>query len=286
MKILFYSTPYNERLFFELINDNAKGNQIIIAEGHHIGEQNDYKNIRFIDLNSAVSEADIIVTYTSQTDLEDISKIINVGDSMRIINEVEKENNNTHLIEFIESIPYESTCRKPVIILMGLGYSSQIERVEYYLCELMRDNDISYDLFSTTNTENIRETMCKLSKMDCGELRKKYSSLSIISLNIEINDVIENNAVGSNIYNLFRLVKPDYLILCCENNFVGQEEIKNLFRYKYNKSVDNIVISEYITYRSKESAQSHIFVEKKVINLPFEDITNKLAFPLGISLIL
>ena len=109
------------------------------------------------------------------------------------------------------------------------------------------------------------------------------AQISVISINENVLDLISNDIENIFFDKFLRTVKPDYIIMCFENDYIFQDKLNDIFKIKYSLPIDVFVRSEYVSLKSNNELEFPLFIESVMnINL-FNVIRAKLTFPLGVK---
>ena len=263
---------------FDLFLCDNRNTYIFVKENHP--ESNIIKsNCAFMDIASALNFCDcIIIFYAVIISPSLIKKCKEVERTrhipLHVVNEPKKPYGTKRMVnEILKTIR-----NVPSILILQVGISSQIERVENELYNFLMNENVVFSFYSNSLFSSICETIDK--PINNGLSKKIPASvISIISITNDINDLITNDTDNFFFDIFLRKLRPDYTIICCENDFSSQCRLRQVFKIKYSIDVDAFFFSEYVSLKSNNEYDPPLFIRKvKKPNIE-RDIMLKLTQP-------
>lgn len=284
MKILFISEPYIERLLFDYFAENSSHQFIFLKANHPQMNDNEFSNLFFYSFDEALNKCDYIYILSSGclpiSMLKKCNAYAESTGKHLICDSVDREENSISDNAYIENVLLTISSEKPNILILQVGKKTQIERVELNLCSRLNENGIKYALYSNTWSDKIK-TISKSLNLSCpyGEVNIA-NQINVITLKSNIVDLFNSNLY----FDRFMFsVKPDFIVMSCENGYDLQQKLDEIFKLKYSREIDVFIESEYVSLRLNGEKEITLFIEKTPSKNIFDDIKNKLTFPHGIK---
>lgn len=196
-----------------------------------------------------------------------------------------------------------STSLIPKVLIISLGQFTQHYKTEMSLNKELRKINIDFYQFFSEYTQTMIEAFYKSgitshSLTYFNSLEPKQSKLLIQTISTANIDNLFDSTESS--YNLKRIIKPDFVILCVNGRFVDVKEIRRLFKYKFGFTIDEIVMSDYVPLKirndcfiplyynasciNNRNPMIHIYDNTYVRNL-LSPLLSKLTLPKGIHIL-
>lgn len=205
---------------------------------------------------------------------------------------------------FYKHIPFDDRLlhSKTSMLICYDGEASEVEKIELSLNTLFKNDKISIKQFFSFPTETIIDNLCIITNENTsdngqeGQLEQTAYDVLIVTINLK--HLISKNI---DVYNDIILLQPDFILFCGEHNYKNFENLKNLFKYKYNKEVDLMLLSNFFLYKEEsedignrvKSSLAHNFImQSDVISYDnsaetkvYRKIISKLTFPGGVKVL-
>ena len=285
MYVLFVSEPYIERSLLDYFNQVTVHKFILLKANHPEIQNCIMNNIHFMHLHEALELYDYIYIFGSEKISNSIITRCSIMAKQREIPLfcTIKHQNDKEMKDYFDDIIASTPANLPTVLILQAGMNAQIEKTELNLYNSLRNNNIKYLLHTNTLFSQIN-TMADL--LNINVIYKKNNDdaqISVISINENVLDLISNDIENIFFDKFLRTVKPDYIIMCCENDYIFQDKLNDIFKIKYSLPIDVFVRSEYVSLKSNNELEFPLFIESVMnINL-FNDIRAKLTFPLGVK---
>lgn len=284
MNILFISEPYIERSLFEYFYQNNSHKFILLKANHSQIQEFERNNILFLDLEEALQTCNGI--YFLSTDNVPTSLLNKcqsyISESKSDIELYFQEINHENDVEtYIEKQMLLTKYDLPNILILQVGENAQLERTEIELCAELKNSGIGYVLHSNSWIDCISNMARSLGLFDPSEKNEK-TQIEIVSIKADISQLITNDVKNMYFEKFVRFLRPDYIIMCCENDYNHQQFMNNVISVKYSRAIDLFVKSEYVLLKFNDE-EITLFVQDIKYEALLEDIKNKLTFPKGIQ---
>lgn len=287
MKILFISEPYIERLLLDYFFLNNSHQFILLKANHTRTSNGEYPNISFYDLEEALRICDSIYILSSEwlpfNLIEHCNAYAANEGKQFYCDGINSEKEDASTNSYIENIMPTIKPDKPNILLLQVGEKTQIERIELNLCFSLNTNGVKYVLHSNSWISKINTMASLLNLYIPYETPEEDEQITIVTIKSDIASMIDNNLDNLYFDEFMRLMKPDYIIMSCENGYDLQENLTNVFKVKFSREIDAFIESEYISLNLNKKKKITLFMGNRPgVNI-FEDIKNKLTFPSGVK---
>lgn len=287
MRILFIAEPYIDRLFFDFFAQNFLHQFIVLKENHPEVFENEYDNICFCNLEEALNKSDSIIIFSSKNLPQKLidrcyNHAKNTGKTIfyEFLDDREDiDSVKSYIVDLLSTVMPE----KPCVLLLQVGQKTQIERVELSLCASLNENGIKYFFSSNSIINKIRDLPVFLNFLNPFRYSIEESKIMIISIKIGIENLLGSNISGSFFDQFMQTLKPDYIVMTCENDYELKEKLSDIFEIKYSRAIDLFVASEYLSLKHDKKDNITLLIDKKSAIDLFEDIKNKLSFPIGVK---
>lgn len=283
MNILFISEPYIERLLLDYFTYEKTHTFIMLKLNHPEIKNNIENNICFLHLQEALISCDCIyILYSENISNSIISKCKLVskerGLPLYCVNNQKKQDTKEYLGNILKSyVP-----NLPLILLLQAGVNTQIEKAEIALCHTLIHNNIKYKLHTNTWLPQINTMSTNLNTIPAYITTDIDAQISIFTIGENLLDLSSNHSENIFFDSFMRTIHPDYIIVCCENDYSLQNKLSDFFQCKYSYTIDVFYRSEYVSLKSNDDEFS-LFVENVTNTDLFDDIKTKLTYPLGVK---
>lgn len=199
---------------------------------------------------------------------------------------------------YYKHIPFEDDLlhSKTSMLICCDGEASQVEKIELSLNMLFKNDKISIKQFLSFPSQTIIDKLSIIindkTVVKGEESQFKQTEYDVLIVTISLNHLLSNNV---EVYNDIILLQPDFVLFCGEHNYRNFNDLKNVFKYKYNKEIDLILLSNFFLYKEQlgdigtrvKSSLAHNFImQPEVISYDnsaetkvYRSIISKITFP-------
>lgn len=283
MNVLFISEPYIERLLLCYFIHEEKHKFIMLKANHPEIQRRAQNNLRFLDLSEAILECDCIyILYAEKVPTSIIAICETIACDRKIPLFCSNSSETTGNLEnYLDNILNSTACNLPTILILQEGTTAQIEKTELNLCFSLQNNNIRYNLHFNSCVQEVNKMSIALDTTRiCSSAND--AQISVITIKENIFNLIKNNSECLFFERFCRMIQADYIIMCCENDYNYLEEVNDIFKKKYSRTIDKFVQSEYVTLLHQnrgETKKSVLFIENVKHEDLFYDVKMKLTFP-------
>lgn len=273
-------------MLFDYFNQQNNLSFILLRANHPEVPTLSVNNIYFMDITDALRLCDSIYILHSN----------NIPDSLVLKCQLASKNRG---LPFYSSCIYDSQkeikdylikttaldliC--PIILILQIGESAQIERTELNLCTLLQNNNVRYTIHTNSWLSQIIKMSTQLN-MKSPHNYCSASQLAIISIKKNVLELLNDPTEKIYFDSFINNIHPDYIVICCENDYNCKEQINNVFYVRFSRLIDAYVNSEYVSLQSNDRCKITLFVQNVKSDNLFIDIKNKLTLPDNVKEIL
>lgn len=169
-----------------------------------------------------------------------------------------------NMLKGIQKTRLSDNLKTPVILILGMGYETQVAAVESYLCRQFETHDYSVlhiaseEYFKLTGSVTLPEFLYsdtshitrekKLLEWLEEQIGESGCDVVVIGLPEGTFDIVSDHAAEDEILSIFSdAICFDYIVLCGYNAMFDKERMARLYdilKYKYNIEVDVMGISD------------------------------------------
>lgn len=285
MRILFISNPYLEDAVIDAFEKVTDHSFVLLKSNHMLTHHNKIHNIVFLNLDEALMNCDYIyilsdknIAHSVVSKCRKVARCSNIGFYYSNID----NRNTTNFKKYLKNVISTSNSQIPNILILQAGIHAQIERTEYNLIKQLDSKDVQYLYNTNSFLYKINNDMKAILNIELFQSEKNSPCLIINTIKTDIWNLIDSKVDNLFFDKFMLLLKPDYIIISCENNFKQKNELKKIFKIKYLLDVDKFIKSEYVTLQ-KNKVDTAVFIEQIPEFDVFHDIELKLTVPNGIS---
>lgn len=177
--------------------------------------------------------------------------------------------------------------KKPIIFILRFGKYSQITKMQLTINKILSDNNYNFgqvmcDEFTTYVDESLH--MESIIHKKISELCKSENQTEFTVFTWPFDIILSLDLLDKYLKSL----RPDYTIMCVENNFDKHTYMNNLFEFKFNMKIDKFVYSDYVSVK-KNNQIDYLYVGNDLTNDSFCDIEQvlflaiaRITYPNGI----
>ena len=287
MYILIISDPYIERSLIDYFTHMNNRSFILLRANHPEIQTCVKNNIYFMDLNEALEYCDCVYILNTENIPDSLIAKCRLATDIKGIPflcsgmfDIKKD-----IKEHFNDIETSKAIGLPVILILQAGIMTQIEKTELNLCTLLQSNNVRYLLHTNSWLPEISK-MANLLNVAAPYKDDDLPQIAVVTIKENVLDFLRDSTDSAYFDDFVRTIRPDYIIMCCENDCDFQNQVDKIFSIKYSRSIDTFILSEYVSLQSSNKNAICLFIENtKNINL-FDDIKIKLTFPLGVKEIL
>lgn len=251
-KIFIYSNSFKTNTILFCINYmlSIPIDEIVLLKENHM--RNDFKGLHFKiklfnSLNKCINNCNYVLLVNDENIQKEYNYIINTCTKLNIplikLDYSFKQDNLEKLISKIELIN-----KKPIILHLFTDEIAQPLCTELMINKILTDYNVNFtQLFSSESSIVFNSISCLdfINQNIVNQMLSKSNNMSLFVISLNIG---KNLQKLTNMIDLIKLIKADFLILNLDANLTNKKIIVDILNFGCMKNVDCIVRSNYFDY--------------------------------------
>jgi hypothetical protein len=284
MHILFISEPYVERTLLNYFSKICEHTVILLQANHPELRLDTVRNVQIMNLHDALMLCDsIYILGSEKVSAALVEKCLSAAEQRGIQHCcIEKFDGTAKLATYLDGVLATYSKNVPVVLVLQAGKRAQVERTELHLCGSLNINGVKFAFHSNTGASKMNDFARALCANDMFRTEEE-AQISIVTIKEDLISLMDNAKENMVFDSFIRSIQPDFVIVCCENDFNLHNKMNEMFMAKYSREIDTFVVSEYVSLGSNKHSEVALFINGNEIIDLFGQIVDKLTFPNGVT---